>query len=93
MELKYEFEEVQVLGPGVMAWGTATLRPVGDGYQGEFYVSEITFKGGKTISRRDAYAKEDMASHIFRVVARRIENSRDAEITWIEYEQEFLANA
>lgn len=92
MRLEYEFEEIPVMGEGVMAWGTAILMSVGEGYSGEFYVNEIRFKGGRTIFRKEAYAKEGMANHVFRVVARNIENSRDAEMAWIEYEQDFLCH-
>lgn len=91
--MQYQFEEIQLLGPGVMAYGTATLMPVGEDYPGEFYVSEITFDGGVNVKRATLPRYHDtLAKFAFQVCAHHIENSRDAELSWVEHEQELLCD-
>lgn len=91
--MQYEFEEIRLLGEGVMASGVATLESAGEDYRGEFYVSEITFEGGLNVKRASLPQYYDtLAKLAFQVCAHHIENSRDAQMEWGEYEQELLCN-
>lgn len=46
-EATYRFEELEIMGQGVMAWGEATLRAsCPDVDKSQFYVESIIFDGG-----------------------------------------------
>ncbi|SOC45727.1 hypothetical protein SAMN05892877_117116 [Rhizobium subbaraonis] len=81
--IEYEFEEIQLVGDGLMAWGTATLVEDGDG---EFYVSEIQICG-KTFNRH-GYGSDQFFSStnkdIFLTIAKQIETSQHAQETFGE---------
>lgn len=81
--IEYEFEEIQLVGDGLMAWGTATLVEDGDG---EFYVSSIVI-AGKTFTRH-GYGSDQFFSatnkDIFLTIAKQIENSKHAQETFGE---------
>lgn len=92
--MQYQFEEIPLLGKGVLASGTATFVSPGADYPGEYYVSEITFDGGAHMSR-DKLPRyhETLLSLAFRVCAHHLEEQcKDAELSWIEYEQEMLCD-
>ena len=79
--IDYDFEEMQLCGDGLMAWGTATLVHDSDG---EFYVSAIMI-GGKKFTR-NGYGSDNFFSAtnkgIFMTIAKMIEESSDAQLTF-----------
>jgi len=91
MQTEYQFEEIRVMGDGLLASGTAILKPSGDGYPGEYYVDGIKLDGhDKWIWRRDLKPySPTLASFVFQVIAHKLEQQcRDAELHWMEFEQE-----
>lgn len=46
--ISYEFEELNVIDEGLMAWGTATLT---HDYGTDFYVTDIVLVGGQKLDR------------------------------------------
>ena len=88
--IDYDFEEIPLVGDGLMAWGTATL--VHDG-EGEFYVSEIEING-KTLDRSGTgYMGFPSAFNkaLFSAIASQIENSADAQYEFSEKLRDYLA--
>ena len=82
-EIEYTFEEIELIGEGLMAWGVATLVEDGDD---EFYVECIEI-GGKTLDRAGTGARgfpSAVNKALFEAIARQIENSKHAQATFGE---------
>lgn len=84
--IEYDFDEIHVMGEGLMADGVATLESAGDGYEGEFFVSRIKFTKGPTLSFRHIL-KHSHHAWLFNVIATEIEASSHAQAAWDEFEQ------
>jgi hypothetical protein len=50
-DLEFVFDEMKILGEGLLAYGTATLVDAGEGYEGEFFVSEIVLVDGQVLKK------------------------------------------
>ncbi|MFB9952080.1 hypothetical protein ACFFP0_24795 [Rhizobium puerariae] len=87
METEYLFDEIHVLGEGLLASGKAILTSAGAGYEGEFYVSSITLDRGPTIRRDILKMPPSLEQFVFQNVARQIEDSRDAQSEWDDFEE------
>ncbi len=84
--MQYPFEEIYLMGEGLYASGTATLESAGDGYDGEFYVTSITFDKGPTLSRANML-KGTFNRMLFERIASEIEASDAAAEAFAEEEQ------
>lgn len=81
--IEYDFEEMQLCGDGIMAWGTATLIHDCDG---EFYVEEILLDG-KRLDRHGSghFGFPSVVNKaIFHSIAIQIEESTHAQETFSE---------
>lgn len=87
MHTEYLFDEIHVLGEGLLASGKATLESAGREYPGEFFVSEIHLDGGCVIHRDILKLAPSIEQFTFQIVARQIENSREASLDWSDFEQ------
>lgn len=80
--MEYEFEEINVCGEGLMAWGSATLT---HDYGSEFYVSGIILKDGSKLDRHGT-GKYGFPSafnkSLFLAIADQVENSDHAQRTF-----------
>lgn len=88
--IDYHFEEIPLVGDGLMAWGKATL--VHDG-EGEFYVSQIEING-KLIDRSGSGAMGFPSAFnkaLFQAIASQIENSADAQDEFGRELRDYLA--
>lgn len=86
--MEYEFEELKILGPGLMAFGIANLASAGRDYPGEFYVRSVILTGG-IILRQPAKSDMGIEAQTFRAIAAVIESNatvigKDAELAWAE---------
>lgn len=82
-EIQYTFEEVELIGDGLMAWGVATLVEDGDD---EFYVERVEI-GGKTLDRAGSGAMgfpSAVNKALFEAIAKQIEDSGHAQQTFVE---------
>ncbi|MGD9476986.1 hypothetical protein [Shinella sp. G-2] len=82
-EIDYTFEEVRLIGDGLMAWGTAVLIEDNDD---DFYVDRILIDG-KRLDRAGTGAMgfpSTVNKALFEAIARQIETSRDAQETFAE---------
>lgn len=84
--MEYEFDQIHLMGEGLYASGTATLESAGDGYEGEFYVTSITFDKGPTLTRENML-KGTFNRMLFERIATEIEASDDASRAFAEEEQ------
>lgn len=84
--MEFPFEEVKLAGEGVMAFGTAILESAGEGYPGEFFVSEIRLDKGPTIRRH--HSVNTFHAMLFEHIAAIIEADEDAAKAFGEEEQE-----
>lgn len=90
-EIEYEFEQIRVIGDGMMADGTAVLVHDGDG---EFYVDRIVISG-KVIDRAGSGFMGFPSAFnkvLFEVIASQIEKSNDAQETFAEKLGHFRAD-
>ena len=81
---EYEFEEIQICGQGLMAWGTATLTQDNDD---EFYVSSIVLTGGVRLSRTGAGFMGFVSQtnkELFETIAKQVESDPEAQIKFSE---------
>ena len=91
-EIEYTFEEVELIGEGLMAWGVATLVEDGDD---EFYVERIEI-GGKTLDRFGTGAMgfpSAVNKALFEAIARQIESSKHAQATFGDAVSEYRAGS
>lgn len=51
-ELEFHFDEMKILGEGLLAYGTATLVDAGEDYEGEWYVERIVLVDGTVLKER-----------------------------------------
>jgi hypothetical protein len=84
--ITYLFDEIRVLGEGLIASGKATLEGDED-YPGEFFVSEIELDHGPTIRRGILKMPPSLERFIFQAIAREIECSKGAQSDWDDFEQ------
>lgn len=75
-ELEYEFDQIEVTCPGMLAEGTATLVHDSDN---EFYVSEFTLKGGETFYNGGTGSGSDFTRRLFKLIADGIEADKFAQ--------------
>jgi hypothetical protein len=76
-EVDYEFDQIEVTCPGLLAEGTATLVHDSDN---EFYVSEFTLKGGNRFDRHGTGALgSDFSKRLFNTIAVEIEADKYAQ--------------
>lgn len=92
----YLFEELEIIGQGVMAWGEATLRAsCPDVDKSQFYVESITFDGGIVIHRKQIEKKRanlqelTLQEAIFWYVAQLLEKDAGAQETWDSQTEEY----
>jgi hypothetical protein len=83
--LEYDFEQIHVMGEGLMADGIATLESAGEGYEGEFFVSQIKFTKGPTLAVRHLL-KHSHHAWLFNVIATEIEASSHVQELWADHE-------
>lgn len=91
-EIEYTFEEVELIGEGLMAWGVATLVEDGDD---DFYVERIVI-GGKVLDRFGTGAMgfpSAVNKALFDAIAKQIESSKDAQVTFGEAISEHRAGS
>ena len=91
MQTEYQFEEIHVMGEGLLASGTAILKSCGEGYEGEFFVSGIKLDGhDKWFNRKDISPyNPTLATFVFQVISHKLEQQcKDAELHWLEFEKE-----
>lgn len=75
--VEYGFDEIEVCGAGLLAYGTATLVLDDDR---SFYVDEIVLDGGKRFDRRGTGALgSEFSKRLFEVIAAQIEASEHAQ--------------
>ena len=89
-EIEYDFEEIRIIGDGMMADGTAVLVHDGDG---EFYVDRIVISG-KLIDRAGSGFMGFPSTFnkvLFEVIAIQIEKSDDAQRTFAAAISEYRA--
>jgi hypothetical protein len=84
--IEYIFEQIRVLGEGLLASGKATLEGDED-YPGEFFVSEIELEHGPTIRRGILKMPPSLERFIFQAIAREIECSKGAQSDWDDFER------
>lgn len=81
-EVDYQFDQIEVTCPGLLAEGVATLVHDNDG---EFYVSEFTLKGGARFDRHGTGALgSDFSRRLFNTIAIEIENDKHAQAFFAE---------
>lgn len=91
-EIEYTFEEVELIGDGLMAWGVATLVEDGDD---EFYVERIEI-GGKVLDRFGTGAMgfpSAVNKALFEAISKQVENSKDAQKAFGEAISEYRAGS
>jgi hypothetical protein len=86
MQTDYLFDEIHVLGEGLLASGKAILQG-DDAYPGEFFVSEIQLARGPTIRRSILKMPPSLEQFVFQNVARQIEQSKAAQSEWEDFEE------
>lgn len=74
-EVDYEFDQIEVTCPGLLAEGTATLVHDNDG---EFYVKCFTLKKGQTFHRGGSGNGSEYTRRRFEEVAKSIEADKHA---------------
>lgn len=84
--IEYIFEEIRVLGEGLLASGKAILEG-DDDYQGEFFVSEIHLDHGPVIRRGILKMPPSLERYLFQYLAREIECRSDAQMDWRDHEE------
>lgn len=89
--MEYPFEEIYLMGEGLHASGIAELESAGDGYEGEFYVTAITFDKGPTLSRSNML-KGTFNRMLFERIASEIEASDGAAKAFAEEQQGMREN-
>jgi len=91
-EIEYTFEEVELIGDGLMAWGVATLVEDCDD---DFYVERILI-GGKVLDRFGTGAMgfpSAVNKALFEAISKQIENSKHAQETFGEAISEYRAGS
>jgi len=83
----YLFDEIRVLGEGLLAAGTAVLESAGRDYPGEYYVAAIKLDKGPVIRRDILKMPPSLEQFVFQNVARQIEESSRAALEWEDFEQ------
>lgn len=81
-EMEYRFEEIRVFGEAVMAWGKATLVACDEDGEYGFYVKRIKLDDGTLLLAKGSGNMgfpDPFKERLFRIIADRIEESKDAE--------------
>src|SRR4051812_23046506 len=74
--VQYDFEEMQISGDGLLAYGTATLTSACED-DGEFYVSEIVLHGGQVLTRPSRINSANVFNEtLFTLIVKQIEDDR-----------------
>ena len=86
----YRFEELQLAGDALMAWGTATLASSGEEYPGEFYVSEIKLDNGLVLRPKgvgNMGAPDTFRAELFNRIAAILEADDAVQTAYAEAEE------
>lgn len=87
----YDFEEIPVMGAGLMAWGTATLTHDEDGV---FYVTDITLTDGTYLNRGGGNGLgTDFNRRIFARISIEIEDDATVQQWFVDKLNERMAEA
>ena len=74
--VQFNFEEIQLSGDGLLAYGTATLESAMED-DSEFYVSEIVLNGGRRLTRPSRINSADAFNgELFTMIVKQIEDDR-----------------
>lgn len=87
---KYRFEELQLAGDALMAWGTAMLTSSGEEYPGEFYVSEIKLDNGLVLRPKgvgNMGTMDTFRSELFNRISAILEADGDVQASYAEAEE------
>lgn len=74
--VQFDFEEMQLSGEGLVAYGTATLESAYED-DSEFYVSEVILDGGRRLTRPSKINSADVFNgELFTMIVKQIEDDR-----------------
>lgn len=92
-DLLFHFDEMKLLGEGLLAYGTATLVDAGKDYPGEWFVSEIVLVDGQTLKSSGngrLGTPDTFLDYLFKAISSQIQNDkcpigRAAAGEWADY--------
>lgn len=76
-ELEFHFDEMKILGEGLLAYGTATIIDAGEDYPGEWTVDSIVLVDGQTLKSSGngrLGTPDPFLDYLFKAISSQIQN-------------------